>query len=110
MTYRRILKADIDPRSLQSSLKDITQRMGIAEPDTIAVLFGRWTELVGEAMAEHVVPLQIRAKTLYVEVPDPSWAMQFRYLESQVLKKIAADLGSEKVERITVRVKSHRLE
>ena len=41
-------------------------------------LFAEWTDIVGEAMAEHVQPVRIDALSLVVPASSPAWATNQR--------------------------------
>jgi predicted nucleic acid-binding Zn ribbon protein len=76
-------------------------------PATSAVggLFEGWVELVGEQVAEHTLPKALRDGVLSVDVDDPAWANQLKYLEVDLLGRIAAQLGEGVVTEIRWRVR-----
>ena len=53
-------------------------------------LFGRWPEVVGEAVAAHATPVKIERGRLLVNVDEPGWATQLRYLEADLIGRLAA--------------------
>jgi predicted nucleic acid-binding Zn ribbon protein len=67
-------------------------------------VFGRWVEAVGEAVAEHVTPLKLDGTRLVVEVDDPAWATQLRFLETTVKQRLREITGAE-IETIETRVR-----
>jgi hypothetical protein len=69
----------------------------------LAGLFGRWDEAVGHAVAAHVRPLKVDGTTLVVEVDDPAWATQLRFLEATICQRLAEVAGLH-IERVDVRV------
>ena len=70
-------------------------------------VFGRWEEAVGAALAANVRPVRLEHRTLLVEVDDPAWATQTRYLADDVIAQLAAVTGVT-VDRIDVRVRRAR--
>ena len=66
-------------------------------------VFGRWEEAVGDALAAHVQPVKLDGTTLVVQVDDPAWATQLKFLES-TLKERLAEIAGATIERIDVRV------
>ena len=66
-----------------------------------------WDDVVGEAIAAHVQPVRLADGVLVVEVDEPAWATQFRFLADGVRERLAADVGVI-VERIDVRVAGGR--
>lgn len=61
----------------------------------------------GRAVAAHVQPLRLDGSTLVVEVDDPAWATQMRFLESTLRARLAEVAGAS-IERIEVRVAKRR--
>ena len=66
-------------------------------------VFGRWPEIVGDAMALHVQPVMLDGGRLLVEVQEPAWATQVRMLNDQLLGRIK-DVAGVDIETIDVRV------
>ena len=67
-------------------------------------VFGRWTEAVGDAIAAHVKPIKLDGTTLVVEVDDPAWATQLRFLEG-TLKQRLLEVAGANIETIEARVR-----
>lgn len=67
-------------------------------------VFGRWTEAVGDAIAAHVKPIKLDGTKLVVEVDDPAWATQLRFLEA-TLKQRLLEVAEANVETIEARVR-----
>jgi predicted nucleic acid-binding Zn ribbon protein len=67
-------------------------------------VFGRWAEAVGEAVAAHVTPVKLDGTTLVVEVDDPAWATQLRFLET-TLKERLLEIAGATIETVEVRVR-----
>ena len=53
--------------------------------------------------------MPLRERTLVVAVADPAWATQLRFLEQELLARIAAATGSDEVTAIEVRVRRPRV-
>ena len=70
-------------------------------------VFGRWEEAVGAAVAAHVQPVKLDGEVLVVEVDDPAWATQIRFLESTLRERLR-DVAGAVVERLEVRVARRR--
>jgi predicted nucleic acid-binding Zn ribbon protein len=77
--------------------------------DTQAVggLFGQWREIVGDPIADNVTPVRLDDNRLVVEVSEPAWATQFKFLEQQVIHTLRERLG-DVVDVIDVRVSRAR--
>ena len=70
-------------------------------------VFGRWEEAVGAAVAAHVQPVKLDGEVLVVEVDDPAWATQIRFLEATLRERLREVAGAS-VERLEVRVARRR--
>ena len=93
------------PVPLSKVLGVLSERMGVAGPDVLGVVFGRWEELVGASMASHVRPVRLRDGTLVVSADHPAWATQARHLAPDILAKVAAACPPGTApERLEVRV------
>jgi predicted nucleic acid-binding Zn ribbon protein len=51
-------------------------------------VFQLWSDLVGERIAIHARPVRIDGYTLLVEVDDPLWLTQLKYMKQDILGKI----------------------
>ena len=66
-------------------------------------VFGRWKEAVGEAVARHVQPLRLDGARLVVEVDDPAWATQLKFLEANLRERLLAVTGA-RIDEFEIRV------
>lgn len=96
---------DRDPASMNTSLDRIVRRLGGPSADVATGIFGRWSELVGEAVAANSRPVSMRGSTLVVAVADPAWATQLRFLEGNLVERLQAELGAGTIDAIEVRVR-----
>lgn len=80
---------------------------GLGLPGAVAVraVFGRWEEMVGAQVADHSQPVSLRGGRLVVVVDEPGWATQLRYLQADLVRRIAEVVGEGVVARIDVRVR-----
>ncbi len=83
------------PVPLAQSLRALSDRMGLAPPDVLRVVFSRWEEVVGPTMSVHVRPVRLEETTLVVVADHPAWATQVRHLASEVLARLGDACGSE---------------
>lgn len=90
--------------SFGSILSGISKRLGL-EPRLIELrLQHRWHDLVGEPMASHTWPSQIRFKKLYLIVRNPVWLQQLTFLKPTLLTKLEAEAGPGCVTDIALRI------
>ena len=95
--------------SLDSVVRSLHPEAPLSQPSSQSAaqmggVFGRWSEAVGDAVAEHVTPIKLDGTKLVVEVDDPAWATQLRFLET-TLKQRLLDVAGAVIETVEVRVK-----
>ena len=93
-----------NPLSLQSQLTRLLTSLGSDDAASVKGVFGALSNLVGEAVAAHVQPVKLVDSTLIVEVDDPHWATEMRFLEASLCEKIS-QLTTTPVTSLEVRVK-----
>jgi predicted nucleic acid-binding Zn ribbon protein len=95
------------PVPLSDVLSELSERIGIAAPDVLAVVFGRWEQIVGASLSAHVRPLRLHEGTLVLAADHPAWATQVRHLAPEIIAKIGeACAPAEAPERLEVRVRA----
>lgn len=82
--------------------------MGTPSVAGVEVLFERWHEVVGDAMAARTKPLRIDGEVLVVSCDEPAIATHVRYLQSELIERLAQLSGERKVTRIEPRVAQTR--
>ena len=90
--------------SLAGALDALLDRLGAESTAAITGVFAEWPKIVGEQVAQHVTPIKLERGRLIVEIDDPSWATQMRFLEPQLVEKLNASTTST-ITAIEVRVK-----
>lgn len=91
-----------DPQPLGRIVSRLADERGWKPQLANGVVFGRWTELVGEEVAEHAEPVALRDGELTVRASSTAWATQLRLLQSKLLTKIAAGVGHGVVKRMRI--------
>ncbi len=92
------------PRAVADSLDRVTASLGGPRASVLTAVFNSWSALVGEGLASHCRPQSLRGGVLVVAVDDPAWATQLRWLESDLLARLAEAVGEGAVREIRVRV------
>jgi predicted nucleic acid-binding Zn ribbon protein len=92
-----------DPIPISSALDGVVRSLRGPSRAAVGGLFGRWDEAVGEQVAQHVTPRKLDEGTLVVEVDDPAWAIQVKFLTPMITERLIAVAGV-KIDRIEVRV------
>jgi len=90
------------PVPLQSGLDAIVRSLK-ADAATVRTVFSGWDEAVGPVIAAHARPVKLDGPVLLVEVDEPGWATQLKYLQSDVLQRLR-QFGGGPIERLEVRV------
>ena len=91
-----------DPQPLGRLAARIATERGWAGQLATGQLFGRWSAIVGEDVAEHAQPMALRDGELTVQAASTAWATQLRLLQRQLLAKIAAGVGDGVVTKLKV--------
>jgi predicted nucleic acid-binding Zn ribbon protein len=97
--------SDPDPVPVAESVERLTRSWGSASVGATRSLFGDWAEIVGPQVAAHATPRSVRNGVLVLSVGDPAWATQLRFLEAELLGRIARTTGTDEVRSIQVRVR-----
>lgn len=84
--------------ALERVIGDLGSRSSMLE------LHGQWPAIVGSAISEHCRPRKLDADRLIVEVDHPGWATEIRYLERQILERLAEVLPELGVTTLSISV------
>lgn len=76
---------------------------GWADQVAMGGVFGRWSEIVGERLAQHVHPESFAEGELVVVADSTAWASQVRVLRSELRRRLNEEIGTGCVTEITVR-------
>ncbi len=90
-------------RHVADGLREWLRTMG-AQRDMPAIT-REWDTLVGQRLAAHSRPTQLSASALVVQVDDPGWATELRFVEAQLVSALDALLKPGRVTSVRVVVK-----
>jgi predicted nucleic acid-binding Zn ribbon protein len=82
-----------DPQPLGSAARDVAKKHGWSSRVAEGTVFGRWPSVVGQHIAEHARPTTLRDGVLSVSAESTAWATQLRIMQTQLIAKIAAEVG-----------------
>ena len=82
-----------DPQPLGGATRDLAKKQGWSPRVAEGAVFGQWPTVVGSEIADHATPTALRDGVLSVTAESTAWATQLRLIQSQVLAKIAAEVG-----------------
>jgi len=74
--------------SLKHVLESVLKEHKLTSDIDAYKVFSVWGEIAGPTMANHCRPSRLHGDTLYVEVDDPIWLAQLRYMKEDILRKI----------------------
>jgi predicted nucleic acid-binding Zn ribbon protein len=92
-----------DPVPISESLDSVMRSLRGTDRIQIGGVFGRWDDAVGPAIAAHVRPVRLDERVLTVEVDDPAWATEVKFLSATITARLA-EVAGVIVDRIDVRV------
>jgi len=92
-----------DPVPISQSLDGVVRSLRGPSRRAVSGVFGRWDDAVGPQVAEHVRPIKLDDRVLLVEVDDPAWATQVKFLTQTIVERLREVAGVE-VDRLEVRV------
>jgi predicted nucleic acid-binding Zn ribbon protein len=92
-----------DPIPISNSLDGVVRSLRGPSRSAVSGVFGRWDDAVGPQIAAHVKPVKLDEGVLVVEVDDPAWATQVKFLVPTITERLA-EVAGVRVARIEVRV------
>jgi predicted nucleic acid-binding Zn ribbon protein len=92
-----------EPVPISNSLDGVVRSLRGPGRKAVSGLFGRWSDAVGAQVADHVRPLKLDERVLFVEVDDPAWATQVKFLAPTIIERLR-DVAGVEVDKVEVRV------
>jgi predicted nucleic acid-binding Zn ribbon protein len=74
--------------SLKQVLESVLKEHKLTSDIDAYQIFSVWAEIAGPTVANHSRPIRLNGDILYVEVDDPIWLSQLRYMKQDMLQKI----------------------
>jgi predicted nucleic acid-binding Zn ribbon protein len=94
-----------EPAPIAASLDRVLRSLHAPAARTVKTVFTEWPELAGPGLAAHAQPIALRDGELVVEVDDPAWASQLRWLEPELRARLEALPDGPKIDRIRFRLR-----
>ena len=92
-----------DPQPLGAAIEGLLDEQGWRTAAAVGSVFGRWEQIVGEALAAHTRPGGFTDGELLVIADSTAWATQVRLLRVQLIRRLNSELGDGTVTRVKVR-------
>lgn len=92
---------DLEPFS--ESLDEMLKRLGLPDPEMMAILSNEWDDLAGAPWSGRSKPLYVKGRTLVVEASTGSMIAFLRYGESTLLESLSGRLGEGTIDTIDIR-------
>lgn len=93
-----------DPRELSAALRRVVGGLSGGQGSDIVAILGCWDAVVGPQVAAHARPRRVEAGVLRVDVDEPGWATQLKYLRGTIIERVNEHLGADIVQSIELRV------
>jgi len=90
---------------IRDAVSSVLRARGLSAAAALAEITSVWQQIVGEQVANRVVPVALHAGELVCEAPDQAWATEMRLLSDTVLARLAEELGYPVATRCSVRVR-----
>jgi predicted nucleic acid-binding Zn ribbon protein len=90
--------------SFGAILSGLAKRLGLETRLLELRLQHHWHDIIGEPIASHTWPAQIRFKKLYLVVHNSVWLQQLTFLKPTLLAKVRDAAGTELIGEIVLRV------
>ncbi|MDQ2648387.1 MAG: DUF721 domain-containing protein [Actinomycetota bacterium] len=92
------------PQPLGKALDRVMRGLGAPEASGVHLVFDRWTEVVGEALAARTKPLRIDGSKLVLAVDEPAMVTHVKFLQPELLARLEELLGPGRVTALELRV------
>ena len=92
-----------DPQPLGMAIEGLLDDQGWRTSAAVGSVFGRWEQIVGEALAAHTRPGGFTDGELLVIADSTAWATQVRLLRAQLIRRLNSELGNGTVTGVKVR-------
>lgn len=91
-----------DPQPLGKLTGELAKKRGWSAHVAEGTVLGQWSSVVGQEIAEHAAPTSLSDGVLCVSAESTAWATQLRFMQAQLLAKIAAAVGQGVVNSLKI--------
>jgi hypothetical protein len=90
------------PVRLRDLLGGASSKIGVERPVETGRIWTRWSEIVGESIAEHAELLSLRGGTLRIKATSSAWATELGYLVEKIKDAVNEDAGRPLVTEVVI--------
>ncbi len=91
-----------DPQPLGRLAGSLARERGWEPQIGQGTVFGLWEQIVGPDVAAHAQPTSLQDNVLHISAESTAWATQLRYMQGQILAKIAGAVGDGMVTSLRI--------
>lgn len=88
------------PSGVGHILEKVIKNLGIAGQVHLVRIMTGWEKILGPPVSRVTFPRDLKAKTLFVDVENSVWLQQLSFMDSMIMEKINAFIGSKVVNKI----------
>lgn len=87
---------------LRNLLGEFGKKLGLPGATETGIVWRKWREIVGDAVAEHAEPTSLRDGILKVRTDSPAWAQELTYLSRKIVARANEVAGKPVVSEMKV--------
>jgi predicted nucleic acid-binding Zn ribbon protein len=91
-----------NPVVVGDALAHLSKELGLADPRIMKQLVDHWPEILGAQVAQHATLQNLRDDTITISVGSGAWATQLRYLEADIVHRVAEVIGSDAINHVRI--------
>ena len=95
-------------RKVDDLLQQFLDRIGRSDGAPYIGLFRGWRRIVGDRIADHAEPVDIRGSALIVEADHPGWVQMVMMSQAQILRQLKARYPELGITGLHIRVAGDR--
>ena len=93
-------------RKAEDLIQNFLDSVGQSEGAKYTTLFRSWSDIVGEHIAAHSAPVDVRGTSLVIETDHPGWTQMIMMKRSTILAQVKRRVPEITLTGISVRVRS----
>ncbi len=101
-------RSDGEPVALSGLLNAVISELGLGQKVAECRAQLAWDRAVGEQLAQHAQPMNVKRGRMEVAVSSPVWSSQLSFMKREILRRINVEAGSEIVTDLIFVTAEHR--